>query len=272
MTRIDWQPILDRAAEIVSAYDTGVTLRQLYYRLVAEQLIPNVSSAYKGLSARTAEARRNGMFPSLVDRGRTIHRPVYFADPPDALDALVAQYRLDRTTGQFVSLYLGVEKAGLVNQLTSWFGRLGLPVLPLGGYASQTYVDDVVADVEDDAREAVLIYAGDFDPSGEDIDRDFEARSDCWDLVVRIALNADQVASYNLPPAMGKRTDSRSAAFEARHGQLVQVELDALPPDDLRRLYQNAIDGYWDTSRYEQVLAREAEGKAALQAIAGGAQ
>ena len=48
---------------------------------------------------------------------------------------------------QTVSLYLGVEKAGIVEQLQEWFGDLGVPVLALGGYGSQTYVDEVVADV-----------------------------------------------------------------------------------------------------------------------------
>ena len=35
MSRLDWNTILERAAAIVSDYDTGVTLRQLFYRLVA---------------------------------------------------------------------------------------------------------------------------------------------------------------------------------------------------------------------------------------------
>lgn len=42
-----------------------------------------------------------------------------------------------------------------------------------------------------------------------------------------------------------------------RHGENVQVELDALPPDVLRQLYQDAIDRYWDMSAYEAALRRE---------------
>jgi hypothetical protein len=47
-----------------------VTLRQLFYRLVSAQVIPNSQAAYKRLSSLTAEARRNGDFPALIDRGR----------------------------------------------------------------------------------------------------------------------------------------------------------------------------------------------------------
>ena len=112
-----------------------------------------------------------------------------------------------------------------------------MPVLALGGYGSQTYVDDVIADVGRTKRPAVLLYAGDHDPSGEDIDRDFTARTDCWDEVRRVALTAAQVEQYALPPQPGKATRQPRAGFVARHGRLVQVELDALPPDVLHALY-----------------------------------
>jgi hypothetical protein len=171
--RTHWPELLVAAADIVDSYETGVTLRQLFYRLVAAKLLPNTTSAYKGLSSKTAEARRQGEFPDLIDRGRLIHRRAHWASPAEALQALARQYRQDRTEGQDVSVYIGVEKAGLVMQLESWFGDLGIPILALGGYSSQTYVDDVVADVEDQDRPAVLLYSGNFDPSGEDIDRDF---------------------------------------------------------------------------------------------------
>lgn len=257
MSRIAWTPILDRAATIVRSYDTSVTLRQLFYRLVSEQLIHNSVVTYKALSARTAEMRRSNSFPELIDRGRIIHRDLTFTSPGDAMERLVDWYRLDRTAGQDVSVFLAVEKAGLVVQLRAWFGDLGVPILAMGGYSSQTYVDDVVRDVERQQRPAVLLYAGDFDPSGEDIDRDFVARSDCWAKVLRVALTAAQVETYSLPPNPGKVTDSRAAAFTARHGELVQVELDALPPEVLRGLFDDAIAQFWDESAHHAVLVRE---------------
>lgn len=257
MTRIRWAPVIARAAEIVTAYDTGVTLRQLFYRLVSAQLIPNTDTSYKRLSSLTADGRRAGTFPELLDRGRTIYRHGTFADPADALEALEASYRLDRTRGQDVSLYLGVEKNGLVEQLRTWFGDRGFPVLALGGYASQSYVREVVTDVERLARPAVLLYAGDHDPSGEDIDRDWIARTGCWAKVVRVALSAEQVTRYDLPVNTGKAADSRSAGFVARHGALRQVEVDALPPETLRALFTEAIAPFWDVSLYSSTLDQE---------------
>jgi hypothetical protein len=257
MERIYWPDIVDQAGDIVDSYDTPVTLRQLFYRLVAAQLIPNTTSAYKRLSAVTAEARRDGMFPALSDLTRRIEVPTCFDGPEHARDYLRRGYRRDRTEGQDVSVYLGVEKHGLVAQLSSVFAGFGIPILALGGYASQTFADNVDEDVSTRGRPAVLLYAGDFDPSGEDIDRDFVERADCFDKVIRVALNAEQIAEYDLPPAMGKTTDSRAGAFVARHGELVQVELDALPPDVLRTLYATALADFWDMSAYDAVLALE---------------
>ena len=56
----DWPLLLEQAATIVRSYDTSVTLRQLFYRLVAAELLPNTTNAYKALSKYSAEARRAG--------------------------------------------------------------------------------------------------------------------------------------------------------------------------------------------------------------------
>jgi hypothetical protein len=267
MTR--WPAVLLRARAIVGTYDTSVTLRQLFYRLVAAELIPNTETAYKTLSDRTARARRAGDFPALIDLGRTIHERPAWDSPASALRALIRQYREDRTAGQPVSLYLAVEKAGLVVQLESWFGTLGVPILALSGYSSQTYADGVAGHAESQDRPAVLLYAGDFDASGEDIDRDFTARTDCWAKVIRVALTAGQVDQFSLPPQPGKDADSRAAGFAERHGELVQVEVDALDPADLQALFRAAVEQFWDVSAHEVALARESAGRSRLQGAMG---
>ena len=263
--RIAWPLVVARAAEIVESYDTGVTLRQLFYRLVSELVIPNTTNAYKELSRHTATARREGDFPALIDQGRSVERPPFFDGPEDALALLRRWYRRDRTEGQPHVLYLGVEKAGIVEQLSAWFGdERGLPIVALKGYSSQTLVDEVADEIVNDGRPAVLIYAGDFDPTGEDVDRDFVERVAEFDEVRRIALSAEQVDEYDLPSLPGKETDSRAAAFEARHGRLVQVELDALDPDDLRDLYAAAIADYWAGDAFAAVREQERQERARL--------
>jgi hypothetical protein len=203
VTRIRWRPVLDRAQEIVESYDVLIGLRQLFYRLVAERALPNTTCHYKQLSRTTAEGRREGTFSRPHRQTRWIHRPQTFSSPEQAQAWLRALYRRDRTENQDTSVYLGVEKRTVIAQLETWFGGHGVPVLARGGYASQSFVDEVREDIVRDGRRTVMLYAGDFDSSGEDIDRDFVERVGIFHEVVRAALMPELVADYDLPPQIG---------------------------------------------------------------------
>lgn len=275
-SRLQWPAIITRAAAIVESYDIPVTLRQLFYRLVMEQLIPNEEGPYKRLSGLTSDLRRKGEFPRLFDRGRRILEPPAFADVADGLNALLQQYRLDRTIGQASQIFIGVEKNALAGLLEAWFENYGLPVLPLGGFSSEDIDRRVKDRVHADGRPAVLIIAGDFDASGMDITRNFIQQTNCWKDVHRIALDEELIDSLGLPVLEGKATDSRAARFIAEHPDIherhdfgyaavrgkrvrvpVQVELDAVEPNTLRSLYLDAVNQYWDTSAFERIVASE---------------
>jgi hypothetical protein len=63
----------------------------------------------------------------------------------------------------------------------------------------------------------------------------------------------------------GKASDSRAAGFVAKHGRLVQVELDALPPNVLHALYSDALAPFLDVSKIEAANAREEAERRELQ-------
>jgi hypothetical protein len=294
----NWErEVLPKARLIVGGYTYLITLRQLHYLLVSDPTVPysNTITDYTTLSRVTAEGRREGTFPTLLDQTRQIHRTAYWDSPMDAVASLTRQYRRDRTNGQDHLIVLGGEKATLLAQLRSWFQPRGFPIVLLRGYGSQTYVDDVAEMVGDDGRPAVLIYAGDFDPSGEDIQRDFLARCDVFDEVEHIAVNASDIARFGLTVNEGKPEDTRTIAFVDRHRQLhdrcrlgyrklatihkrgkpavdmptpMQVEVEAIDPNDLRNLYGAAIDQWWDRATYEAVLRRETVDRRRLESLA----
>ena len=266
--RLSWRPIIERAAEI--AGERTMTLRQCFYILVSESVIPNAETTYKSLSRLTAEARRDGWFPSFIDGTRGIFQHRTWDGPEDAISDTARRYRRDRTAGQERQVRIAGEKRTLARQLEEWFGDLGCPLVVCAGYSSQTLCDDVRDELRDDGRPSLLIYAGDFDPSGQDIARDFVKRVDAFDDVVGVAVSAEQVETFRLPPMPGKPTDARAAGFVARHGWLIQVEVEAVPPDVLYRLYRDAIDAVWDTSAYEDVLAREAHERQELLDLCDG--
>jgi hypothetical protein len=278
--RLDWKrAILPRGAELVAAATYGVTLRHLFYLLLEDPVLAETCpgfrekvrqrkpgkdetyglQVYRWLSQESAKWRREGRFPDLLDQTHSILALQHFAGVVDARRWLRERYALDRTQGQPVSLYLGIEKATYVPLLEQWFARLGVPILALGGYASQSLVRQVAEHARAQRRPAVLLFASDFDPTGLDIERDFINRTDCWKDVRRVALTFEQLAAYDLPASIGKESDPRHGGMVARYGRNIQVELEALPGETLRGLYQAAIDEWWDANAYQRVLAREAQ-------------
>ncbi len=63
--------------------------------------------------------------------------------------------------------------------------------------------------------------------------------------VERLALNPEQVTAYRLPTRPLKKQDSRAKAFLQRYGDRA-AELDALSPNELRRMVDEAISRHAD--------------------------
>lgn len=144
-------------------------------------------------------------------------------------------------------------------------------------------MDDVIEDIASEVSEAavgrksVLLWVGDFDPSGLAIPENFRKRVGLFHEVVRIAVLADQVAGLptnSLEPA--KPDDPNYPAFveacrqqgveqlgwgATRRGQHVplfpQVEAEAIDPARLRAIIEAAVADYWDDDAYLAVLAQE---------------
>jgi hypothetical protein len=269
--RVNWTPVIDRAAEIAESFTIRPTLRQLFYAAVSEQLLPNTPYHYKRLSALTAPMRDEGTFPELEDRTRKVHggvEPTMGARDRihSLLSGLAYLAERNRTDGQPFHLILGVEKDGMVAQVADAFKAFHLPVVALKGYGSQPYRKAIRELGEADPRPSVLLYAGDWDPSGEDIERDLKVHvGDAFEAMERVALTRDQVHEWHLPINMGKDTDPRAPAFIEKYGDNFQVEVDAISPDRLVGLFREAHARYHDADAYAEVLAGEGEDRADMR-------
>ncbi|MCH9035028.1 MAG: hypothetical protein IID42_11075 [Planctomycetes bacterium] len=104
-----------------------------------------------------------------------------------------------------------------------------------------------------------ILYFGDFDPSGEDMVRSLRERLAFFDTkpeIIKCALTADDIRRYGLPTDFAKKTDTRSAAFIAKHGD-VSVELDALPMDVLRERLVSEVEARMDLEALAETKAEE---------------
>ncbi len=119
---------------------------------------------------------------------------------------------------------------------------------------------------------AVILYFGDFDPSGEDMVRSLGQRLGMvggTPEIVKCALTVGDIERYHLPPYPAKKTDSRAAAFVAKHGD-VAVELDALPAGVLRDRIVREVEARMDRAALERTRRRgERERKAMIRKFTG---
>jgi hypothetical protein len=115
--------------------------------------------------------------------------------------------------------------------------------LPVHGFSSATTAHDIAED--DDGRPLVILYVGDFDPSGLFmVEVDLPARFNRYNgdhiRLKRIALTTKQLTGLPSFPATDKRKDPRYKWFRANHGGRCW-ELDAMDPNDLRVCVERAI-------------------------------
>jgi hypothetical protein len=257
-----------------------VTLRQVYYRLVAAGTIENNRGAYGKLSRTLTKARLDGLVPwaALEDRARSTLVSDGWADRGEFVEAEVDDfltgYRRDLLQGQPWRPELWVEKDALSRVCHRAAFPYCVPVIVARGFSSVSYVHEAAERIHHRAAEGQrtrILYFGDLDPSGFEMlpamMQTLTAEMNCAGLVEaqRCALTPEQVESYRLPknPDALKDTDTRAAKYRERFGDLA-VELDALPPATLAGIVEANIRECLDLSLFEAEQTNEAAESAAL--------
>lgn len=274
--RGEWASIIARVREIIAEYDFPLTLRQVFYRLVAAQALDNTRSEYNQLSDHLARAREQSEIPwdSIADLTREPIAPSTWADLGEFAETVRQSFRLDVWERQPAYVEIWLEKQALSELFRRVCNPYAVRLMVGRGYSSASFLFDGAGHLEGvaAAKPVRVCYFGDFDPSGLDIFRDLRERLARYgaDVVCeRLALTPAQIEEHELPPAMAKRSDTRTPAFLARHGD-VAVELDALPPDLLRRMVEAAILETLDLSEFEATRAEERRLQAELEEWADG--
>ena len=258
-----------------------LTLRQVYYQLVAAGFIPNESRQYTKLSRMLAKARLDGRVPwdAIEDRARATLASGGWDDQDsfvrEELDRFLAGYRRDLLRSQPVALELWVEKDALSRICHRVAFEYCVAVIVARGFSSVSYVHEcrkrVLANGERPTR---ILYFGDLDPSGwamlPSMLETLQVEMQLGEHVegIRCALTAEQVDEYDLPhsPDALKPKDTRAEKYVEQFG-LMAVELDALPPATLEQLVREAIEDNLDVFRLEKEWEREKQERAALSTL-----
>jgi hypothetical protein len=263
-----YEEIVEAALEVFKQYDSALTLRQLYYRLVSRQMFPNTINSYKRLSRIMVKAREQRDVPvnCLEDRSRRIlgRGDTGYASAEEFLRKRIVglkesykEFTMPMWNDQPNFVLVSLEKDALSRLVGDIANQYSVRTFPTRGYPSFTYVNRMATYIRNrlKGKPTVVLYFGDFDPSGIDIERDLAERLGKYNAgnfkVRRIALTKDQIQQYSLPPMPVKRSDARSDGFLESYGDL-SVELDALDPNTLKLMVAQSIASHIDLNLWSK--------------------
>jgi hypothetical protein len=298
---------LERSHAVLVEYqdELPLTVRQIFYRLVASDGYDKTESAYVKLAEMLTRARRASMLGS--DRGSTPMIPfsairddklrarsAFFYEGPDEFKDSILEsasgYKLDHQDGQPQHVEMWCEAQGMMPVLAGIAEPYSIRVSSSGGYDSITTKHNLARRVagrwDDEKKSTLLLHVGDFDGSGEDMFNNLTmdvgmmvhqltgASTEPF-ATERVALTAEQVVERNVITAPPKPSDSRTKAFVERHWEVVDwhgdtdisAQLEALTPTDLRELFEEVITGHLDMDAYQEVLDREGRERDAFSAL-----
>jgi hypothetical protein len=270
---ITWRPseksgaLLDQLDEVLATYaeQLPLTLRQIFYRLVARYAYEKTERAYKRLGELLNSARRAGRIPMdhIRDDWFVRHTPFAFTGIEQFLASVrqwAEELRLDRQHGQKRRLVIMTEAAGMAPQIARIADPFGVEVLSSGGFSSLTDTHGLAAEWRDQA--VTVLQIGDHDPSGvhvfahlaEDVAA-FPASYQGDVEFVRLAVTLDQAHELGLESAPPKETDRRRFDGDETY------QAEAIDPLDLARIVEEAIVARLDCAAYDAVIENEAEAR-----------
>ena len=238
-----------------------LTLRQLYYQLVSRDVIPNNDKEYAKISNILKNGRMAGIvdWSSIEDRVRVPKIPYWVNNVKEAIQDTISQYRINRMKGQGRKIEIWVEKDALSNVLYRVSSKYHIRLMVNRGYSSVSAMYDAYNRLNSND---VILYFGDHDPSGMDMIRDVRERLQEFGINVEvnpIALTMEQIEQFNPPPNPAKITDPRAKWYIEKYGK-TSWELDSLPPKELIRLAENAVESIIDIDIYNKMLQEEKKG------------
>lgn len=267
---------LIEAASGILARIQPATVRAVCYQLFNAKLIPDMGKNSTGrVSKQLTWAREQGDIPWhwIVDETRAIERRAGWDNPTQILESAVRRYRRDWWEQQEYRVLVASEKATVAGTIRPVTNDYGVGFVALHGYGSASLVHEIAEMSTDDERPLILLYVGDWDPSGMHMSEvDLSDRIERYDgeaEVRRIALTREDTVSLGTAPSFSARDKARDARygwFVPRYGDRCW-ELDALDPNILRDRIDQAIREFIDWDEWNRCMAVETQERRSLRDV-----
>jgi hypothetical protein len=289
----DWKPrnvaVIERVEQVqqvLAAYSAHLPLtnRQIFYALVANHGYEKTENAYGNLCETLGKARRAKLiaFDDIRDDGVSVRSSGGYSSVQsfhDETGRRAKSYRRYRQHGQAQRIELWCEASGMMPQLGRVASKFSISVYSCGGFASLSAVRQIVDRVVGCNVETIFLHVGDYDPSGESIfdamTRDVAAFVEKDRVLAtskftptRVALTLAQIKAYRLPTSAPKSSDARTQNWTGTG----TCQLEALPPNVLAGVVENAILDWIDEDALEEVMEDERNERAELLGLPRGTE
>lgn len=277
--RQDMLDFIGKMNNIIMEYEAQgyvLTVRQVYYQMVARGYLENVVENYSKVQSALNTGRMCGLvsWTALEDRSRNLRGVETWADPSTALRECATAYKADLWKNQDIRPEVWIEKDALVGVISGICATLRVDFFACRGYNSQSEqwrAGRRFLSYYSKGQRPVVLHLGDHDPSGLDMTRDNRERLSLFCgtevQVVRLGLNMDQIERLQPPPNPAKVSDPRANDYIARYGDQ-SWELDALPPNEISRLIEDAVLRLRNPAKWDAALAQEVEERQLLTELA----
>jgi hypothetical protein len=249
-----------------------MTVRQVFYQATVHHIVEKTEQGYDKVQIALANMRRAGAMPYdwIVDFTRWQRKPRTFRNVNHALQETSRLYRKDLWANSKSYVEIWLEKDALSGVIMPVTSKNDVPLMVARGYASLSFLSEAADYIEAEERPVFIYHLGDFDPSGvnagEKIEQTLRGLAPTAEIhFERIAVTPEQIIAWDLPSRPTKQSDSRAKGFGA-----LSVELDAIDPNQLRALVNEAIERHLPPHEYFVLMAAEESERQAIKAFVFG--
>jgi hypothetical protein len=239
-----------------------MTVRQVFYQATVQGIVEKSEAGYTKVQTDLVKMRREGELPYhwLADNTRWQRKPNTFGSVEEALEETARLYRKSLWAGADAYVEIWLEKDALSGVIYPITSKYDVPLMVARGYASLSFLHTAAEYINDLDVPTYIYHLGDYDPSGvnagekiEETLRELAPRAEIY--FERIGVTSMQIRDWDLPTRPTKTSDTRARNF----GE-VSVELDAIRPDQLRGLVQDAIERHLPPEQFNILkIAEESE-------------
>jgi hypothetical protein len=249
-----------------------MTVRQVFYALMTRGIVPKTENGgYRPVQTQVLRMRREGLLPwrFIADATRWRRKPETWDSVEDALHQVQRTYRRNLWRSQLLRLEVWLEKDALAGVLADVTERWDVSLMVSRGTSSATFLHaagEVAREAWEQAGTRTVVLAlYDYDAGGarafRAVDRalrdgGFGAPPTSVEL---LAVTEHQIDSWALPTRPAKPSDPEAHKFGPE-----AVELDAIPPDRLVALVEDAIVARVDAEAWAKELAAESSEREVL--------